>query len=49
MEIKRGRVLQMMLFIPGNAQHQINNADDEDLLILYAFAISDFSKIRYHF
>jgi len=38
-----------MLFIPGNAQHQINNVDAEDLMILYAFAISDFSKIQYHF
>ena len=38
-----------MLFIPGNAQHQINNAEDEDLLILYTFAVSDFSKIQYHF
>lgn len=38
-----------LLFIPGNAQHQINNEDEEDLLILYAFAISDFSKIQYHF
>lgn len=38
-----------MLFIPGNAQHQINNVDDEDLLILYAFAISDFSQVQYHF
>jgi quercetin dioxygenase-like cupin family protein len=38
-----------MLFIPGNAQHQINNADEEDLLILYTFAVSDFSKIQYHF
>jgi quercetin dioxygenase-like cupin family protein len=38
-----------MLFIPGNAQHQINNVDDEDLMILYAFAISDFSKVQYHF
>ena len=38
-----------MLFIPGNAQHQINNVEDEDLLILYAFAISDFSKVQYHF
>ena len=37
------------LFIPGNARHQINNVDAEDLLILYAFAISDFSKIQYHF
>ena len=38
-----------MLFIPGNAQHQINNVNDEDLTILYAFAISDFSMVQYHF
>jgi len=38
-----------MLFIPGNAQHQINNVDAEDLLILYAFAVRDFSSIQYHF
>lgn len=38
-----------MLFIPGNAQHQINNVDEDDLLILYAFAINDFSKVQYHF
>jgi mannose-6-phosphate isomerase-like protein (cupin superfamily) len=38
-----------MLFIPGNARHQINNTNEEDLLILYTFAISDFSKIQYHF
>jgi len=38
-----------LLFISGNAQHQINNVDAVDLLILYAFAISDFSKIQYHF
>ena len=38
-----------MLFIPGNAQHQINNVNDEDLTILYACAISDFSKVQYHF
>jgi len=38
-----------MLFIPGNARHQINNVNAEDLLILYAFAVSDFSKIEYHF
>jgi hypothetical protein len=37
------------LFIPGNARHQINNVNEEDLMILYAFAISDFSKIQYHF
>lgn len=44
-EVEPGR----MLFIPGNAQHQINNAYDEDLTILYVFAISDFSKVQYHF
>jgi len=31
------------------SRHQINNVDAEDLLILYAFAVSDFSKIQYHF
>ena len=44
-EVDAGR----MLFIPGNTQHQINNVEDEDLLILYVFAISDFSQVRYHF
>jgi quercetin dioxygenase-like cupin family protein len=43
--VDRGR----LLFIPGNAEHQINNVDEADLVILYAFAISDFSKIQYHF
>ena len=38
-----------MLFIPANARHQINNVDAQDLMILYAFAISDFSKVQYHF
>jgi quercetin dioxygenase-like cupin family protein len=38
-----------MLFIPGSARHQINNVEEEDLLILYAFAVGDFSKIQYHF
>lgn len=38
-----------MLFIPGNAQHQINNAAPEELLILYVFAVADFSQIAYHF
>jgi mannose-6-phosphate isomerase-like protein (cupin superfamily) len=38
-----------MLFIPGNARHQINNTNDEDLMILYAFAIRDFSQVQYHF
>jgi len=38
-----------LLFIPGNAQHQINNVEDQELLILYVFAVSDFTKIQYHF
>jgi quercetin dioxygenase-like cupin family protein len=38
-----------MLFIPGNARHQINNVEAEDLMILYTFAISNFSDIEYHF
>ena len=38
-----------MLFIPANARHQINNVSEADLMILYVFAISDFSKIKYHF
>ncbi len=38
-----------LLFIPGNAQHQINNVNEEDLMILYAFAIRDFKDVQYHF
>ena len=38
-----------MLFIPGNAQHQINNVEKDDLLILYAFAVNDFSTVFYRF
>ena len=38
-----------MLFIPGNARHQINNENDEYLMILYVFAVSDFNKVEYHF
>jgi quercetin dioxygenase-like cupin family protein len=44
-EVEPGR----MLFIPGNARHQINNVEEADLMILYVFAISDFSKIKYRF
>ncbi len=44
-EVTAGR----MLFIPGNATHQINNIHAEDLMILYAFAVRDFSGIEYHF
>jgi quercetin dioxygenase-like cupin family protein len=38
-----------MIFIPGNARHQIVNAGDEDLQILYAFAAKDFQRIVYRF
>lgn len=38
-----------LLFIPGNARHQIHNVEDEELMILYAFAVRDFRKIQYHF
>ena len=44
-EVTPGR----LLFIPGNATHQINNGEAEDLTILYVFAVSDFSRIEYHF
>ena len=37
------------VFIPGDAEHQINNNNDEDLQILYTFAVDDFSKIVYRF
>jgi hypothetical protein len=38
-----------VLATPLESRHQINNVDAEYLLILYAFAVSDFSKIQYHF
>jgi quercetin dioxygenase-like cupin family protein len=38
-----------MIFIPGNAEHQINNEHPEDLQILYAFAVNDFGKVIYRF
>ncbi len=44
-EVDPGR----MLFIPGNARHQIYNANEDDLFILYVFAVPDFSKIQYCF
>ncbi len=39
----------MMIFIPGDALHQINNFDDEPLRILYLFATDDFGKVIYRF
>jgi quercetin dioxygenase-like cupin family protein len=38
-----------MIFIPGNARHQIVNVDDEELQLLYAFAAGEFQKIVYRF
>ena len=38
-----------MIFIPGDALHQINNYSDEELRILYLFSEPDFSKVIYHF
>jgi oxalate decarboxylase/phosphoglucose isomerase-like protein (cupin superfamily) len=38
-----------MVFIPGNARHQIVNVDEEELLLLYAFAAGEFQKIVYRF
>lgn len=38
-----------MVFIPGNARHQIVNVDDEELQLLYVFAVGAFQKIVYRF
>lgn len=38
-----------MIFIPGDALHQINNYNDEPLRILYLFATDDFGKVVYRF
>lgn len=38
-----------MIFIPGDAQHQIDNDNEDELQILYAFAIDDFDKVVYRF
>jgi oxalate decarboxylase/phosphoglucose isomerase-like protein (cupin superfamily) len=38
-----------MVFIPGDALHQINNYDDEPLRILYLFATPHFSDVIYKF
>lgn len=37
------------LFIPGNALHSIENPQDEDLLILYSFAVDNWNKVVYRF
>jgi quercetin dioxygenase-like cupin family protein len=38
-----------LLFIPGDAEHGIRNDGEEELQILYAFAIADFSDVVYRF
>ena len=38
-----------MLYIPGDALHQINNYEDEPLRILYLFATNDFGNVIYRF
>lgn len=38
-----------MVYIPGDALHQINNYDDEPLRILYLFATPHFSDVIYKF
>jgi quercetin dioxygenase-like cupin family protein len=38
-----------MVFIPGNARHQIVNVEDEELQLLYVFAEQAFGKIVYRF
>jgi quercetin dioxygenase-like cupin family protein len=37
------------IYIPGDAEHQIDNAEAEDLLILYTFAVKDWSEVHYRF
>jgi len=38
-----------MVFIPGDALHQINNYNEEPLRILYLFATPHFSDVIYKF
>ncbi len=37
------------LFIPGDALHHIENSNEEDLLILYSFAVDNWEKVVYRF
>ena len=37
------------IYIPGDAEHGIRNDYDEDLQILYVFAVSDFNQVVYRF
>lgn len=37
------------IYIPGHAEHQIENIEAEDLLILYTFAVEHWSEVQYRF
>jgi quercetin dioxygenase-like cupin family protein len=37
------------VFIPGNAEHGIENGGTEPLKLLYAFAVDRFSEVAYEF
>ncbi len=37
------------IYIPGDAEHQIDNSETEDLLILYTFAVHQWSEVQYRF
>ena len=37
------------IYIPGNARHHIENSHEEDLLILYTFAVGDWNQVTYRF
>ena len=37
------------IYIPGDAEHQIENTEAEDLLILYTFAVHQWSEVQYRF
>ena len=37
------------IYIPGDAEHQIENIEAEDLLILYTFAVKHWSEVQYRF
>jgi quercetin dioxygenase-like cupin family protein len=38
-----------MVFIPGDALHQVQNLEPEDFLFLYSFAVPDFDQVIYRF
>ena len=37
------------IYIPADAEHQIENTEAEDLLILYTFAVKHWSEVQYRF